>query len=148
MKKKNRVEYYLVESSAVPEVYKKVIEAKELLAARRVKTVSEAVLAVGISRSAFYKYKDLVSLFRDMQGSKIVTFNAMLLDKKGTLSALLALIASTGASILTINQSLPTNGVALLTVSLETEAILSQIEAFIEKARTLPGVISFDVLSK
>lgn len=84
--------YYLVEAGVLPEVFIKVTEARELLETGEVRTVAEAVERVGISRSAFYKYKDSVMPFRDMRQGSIVTFNALLRDRKGVLSALLAIL--------------------------------------------------------
>ena len=113
--------YYLVEAGVLPEVFIKVTEARELLETGEVRTVAEAVERVGISRSAFYKYKDSVMPFRDMRHGSIVTFNALLRDKKGVLSSLLAIFADAGANILTINQSIPNNGTAPVTISAITE---------------------------
>lgn len=139
--------YYLVDSDVLPEVFIKVTEVKELLETGEARTVAEAVERVGISRSAFYKYKDAVAPFRDMKHGSIVTFHALLRDKKGVLSALLAIFAETGANILTINQSIPTNGAALVTISATTENMPLGTDALIASARELPGVIRFDALA-
>ena len=139
--------YYLVEAGVLPEVFIKVTEAKELLETGEVRTVAEAVERVGISRSAFYKYKDSVMPFRDMRHGSIVTFNALLRDKKGVLSSLLAIFADTGANILTINQSIPTNGTALVTISATTENMPIGTDELITKARKLEGVLRFDALA-
>ena len=139
--------YYLVEAGVLPEVFIKVTEARELLETGEVRTVAEAVERVGISRSAFYKYKDSVMPFRDMRQGSIVTFNALLRDRKGVLSALLAIFADTGANILTINQSIPTNGTALVTVSALTDNMSIGTDELLTTVRGLEGVIRFDALA-
>ena len=147
MADKSKAKYYLVEAGVLPEVFIKVTEARELLETGEVRTVAEAVERVGISRSAFYKYKDSVMPFRDMRHGSIVTFNALLRDKKGVLSSLLAIFADSGANILTINQSIPSNGAAPVTISAITENMSAGMDEFIEQARTLYGVIRFDALA-
>ena len=145
MEEKALPKYYLVESSVLPEVFIKVTQVRELLETGEVKTVAEAVERVGISRSAFYKYS--VMPFRDMKRGSIVTFHALLRDKKGVLSSLLAIFADTGANILTINQSIPSNGTALVTISATTENMPIGTDELITKARELEGVIRFDALA-
>ena len=86
----NKPKYYLVEASVLPEIFAKVIEAKELLETGQVRTVADAVACVDISRSAFYKYKDFVSPFQDMSRGHLVTFNLELLDRQGVLSSVTA----------------------------------------------------------
>ena len=144
---KAKPKYYLVESGVLPEVFIKVTQARELLETGEVRTVAEAVERVGISRSAFYKYKDSVMPFRDMRQGSIVTFNALLRDKKGVLSSLLAIFADSGANILTINQSIPTNGTAFVTISAITETMAMGMDELIAAARALYGVIRFDALA-
>ena len=139
--------YFIVEASALPEVFLKVAEAKRLLETGEVDTVNLAARRVGISRSAFYKYKDAVMPFREMRRGSIVTFHALLRDRKGVLSSLLAIFADTGANILTINQSIPTNGTALVTISATTENMPIGTDELITKARKLEGVLRFDALA-
>ena len=141
---RDKPKYYLVEAGVLPEVFTKVTEARELLETGEVRTVADAVERVGISRSAFYKYKDSVMPFRDMRQGSIVTFNALLRDKKGVLSSLLAIFADSGANILTINQSIPTNGTAFVTISAITETMAMGMDELIAAARALYGVIRFD----
>ena len=144
---RDKPKYYLVEAGVLPEVFTKVTEARELLETGEVRTVADAVERVGISRSAFYKYKDSVMPFRDMRQGSIVTFNALLRDKKGVLSSLLAIFADSGANILTINQSIPTNGTAFVTISAITETMAMRMDELIAAARALYGVIRFDALA-
>ena len=147
MTAKAKPKYYLVEAGVLPEVFIKVTEARELLETGEVRTVAEAVERVGISRSAFYKYKDSIMPFRDMRHGSIVTFNALLRDKKGVLSSLLTIFAGSGANILTINQSIPNNGTAQVTISAITENMSISMDELLNAARTLYGVIRFDALA-
>ncbi len=142
-----KTKYFLVEASALPEVFTKVTEAKELIETGGARTVAEAVDKVGLSRSAFYKYKDAVTPFHDMKRGTIVTFHALLRDRMGVLSRLLAIFADTGANILTINQSIPTNGVAIVTISATTDNMFVSTEELIAAAESLAGVIKFEVLA-
>ena len=147
MSLKAKPKYYLVEAGVLPTVFIKVTEARELLETGEVRTVAEAVERVGISRSAFYKYKDSVMPFRGMRHGSIVTFNALLRDRKGVLSALLTIFADTGANILTINQSIPTNGTAQVTISAITENMSVGTDELMEQVRSLYGVIRFDAMA-
>ena len=147
MTAKAKPKYYLVEAGVLPEVFIKVTEARELLETGEVRTVAEAVERVGISRSAFYKYKYSIMPFRDMRHGSIVTFNALLRDKKGVLSSLLTIFADSGANILTINQSIPNNGTAQVTISAITENMSISMDELLNAARTLYGVIRFDALA-
>ena len=99
--------YFIVEATALPDIFLKVAEAKRILELREADTVNEATLKVGISRSAFYKYKDAIRPFNDMLNGHIVTFQVLLKDEPGVLSSILASFAASGGNILTINQSIP-----------------------------------------
>ena len=99
--------YFIVEADAMPEIFRKVAEAKRLLETGEETTVNGATRAVGISRSAFYKYKDSVRPFNDMLHGRIVTFQILLKDEPGILSGVLNVFAGTGVNILTINQNIP-----------------------------------------
>lgn len=146
MKEKSR-KYYLVDASVLPEVFLKVTEVRELLEVGEARTVAEAVERVGISRSAFYKYKDSVAPFNDLKRGAIVTFHTLLRDKKGVLSSLLSFFADEGANILTINQSIPSNGAAFVTISAVTENLVMSMDEFVAAAQSLQGVIRFEVLA-
>ena len=141
----NKPKYYLVEASVLPEIFAKVIEAKELLETGQVRTVADAVACVDISRSAFYKYKDFVSPFQDMSRGHLVTFNLELLDRQGVLSSVLAIFAENGANILTINQTIPTNGCAGVTISAETSEMVEDLEAMMARVSGAEGVLKFEV---
>lgn len=139
--------YYLVEASVLPEVFLKVVQAKELLETGEVRTVAQAVEQVEISRSAFYKYKDAVSSFHDMNRSAMVTFSMELRDQQGVLSSVLAIFAGNGANILTINQSIPTNGVAPVTITAVTEHMRISTDAFLTALRKTKGVVAVRVMA-
>lgn len=108
--------YYIVEASALPEIFQKVAEAKRMLETGETDKVNVAAQAVGISRSAFYKYRDSIAPFQNLMAGRIITFQMMLKDKAGVLSEILAIFANCGANILTINQSIPTGGRAMVTI--------------------------------
>ncbi len=139
--------YYLVEASALPEVFLKVVEARRLLETGKVSTVGRAVDAAGISRSAFYKYKDLVLPFFDMAQGRIITFHALLEDEPGVLSGVLGIFAGSGANILTINQSIPVNAIAPVTLTAETSAMNTPLDAFLAAVQKLTGVVKFEILA-
>ena len=126
--------YFIVEASAMPEIFRKVAEAKRLLETGEETTVNRAAQAVGISRSAYYKYKDAVRPFNDMLHGRIVTFQTMLKDEPGILSGLLNVFAGTGVNILTINQNIPVNGCAVVTITAETSALRRSLEELLAAA--------------
>lgn len=139
--------YYLIEASMVPEIFIKVTQAKELLEAGEAETVAQAVARVGISRSAFYKYKDSITPFLDMKRGNIISLHLMLRDRKGVLSALLSVFADTGANILTINQSIPINGAAAVAITAETENMAVSKQELLDGIRSCEGVIKAEVLA-
>ncbi len=139
--------YYIVEASALPEVFLKVAEAKRLLSTGEATTVNEATKLTGISRSAFYKYRDAVLPFRNMMSGRVITFQLLLHDEPGALSNLLVIFAEHGANILTINSIVPTNGCAVVTISAETMDMPIQLEELLRLLRQARGVIKADVLA-
>jgi len=141
------VKYYIVAADALPEIFIKVAEAKRLMQTGEEETVGAATKRVGISRSAFYKYKDSVQPFNDMKSEHIITFYAMLRDTSGVLSRVLSVFASSGANILTINQSIPTNGCAAVTISAETSDMAESLEQLLSDVGALDGVIKFEILA-
>ena len=141
------IKYYIVAADALPEIFIKVAEAKRMMQTGEVDTVGEATKRAGISRSAFYKYKDSVQPFNDMKAEHIITFYAMLKDKSGVLSRVLSIFAASGANILTINQSIPTNGCAAVTISAETSGMEETLEALIADASAVDGVVKFEIMA-
>ena len=140
-------QYYIIEASALPEVFLKVAEAKRLLSTGEAATVNEATRITGISRSAFYKYRDAVMPFQNMMTGRIITFQFLLHVEPGVLSAILAEIAQHGANILTINSIIPTNGCALVTISAETTEVSVTLEELLNILGSTPGVIKAEVLA-
>lgn len=143
----NRTKYYLVDAEMLPEIFLKVEDAKELLQTGEASTVAEAVSRVGISRSAFYKYKDGISPFQDLKRGHILTFHILLRDQPGVLSAVLSTFAECGVNILTINQSIPVNGAATVTVSAETSRMQDGVESLLSRLKESAGVLQAEVLA-
>lgn len=139
--------YYLVSAEALPEVFIKVAEAKRMLQVGEADTVGKAARLVGISRSAFYKYKDAVQPFQNMRAGHIITFYALLKDIPGVLSNYLSIFAGSGANILTINQTIPTNGCAGVTISAETSEMVDGLEELMSRAAAAQGVLKFEILA-
>ena len=131
----------------MPEIIRKVAEAKRLLETGEKTTVNGAAREVGISRSAFYKYKDAVHPFQDMLHGRIVTFQIMLKDEPGILSHVLNLFAGSGANILTINQGLPINGCAVVTVNAETSGLQGSLQDLLARLDGADGVLRSEVLA-
>ena len=141
------VKYYIVAANALPEVFIKVAEAKRMMQTGEADTVGDATKKAGISRSAFYKYKDSVQPFNDMKAEHIITFYGMLKDNTGVLSHVLGIFASSGANILTINQSIPTKGCAAVTISAETSGMEQTLESLMAAASAVEGVIRFEIMA-
>ena len=139
--------YFIVSADALPEVFVKVAEAKRMLQVGEVSTVGQAAAAVGISRSAFYKYKDAVQPFQNMKAGHIITLYALLKDNPGVLSGYLSIFAASGANILTINQTIPTNGCAGVTISAETSEMSESLDAMIARVGAAEGVLKFEILA-
>lgn len=139
--------YYLVSAEALPDVFIKVAEAKRMLQVGEADTVGEAARLVGISRSAFYKYKDAVQPFQNMRAGHIITFYALLKDIPGVLSNYLSIFANSGANILTINQTIPTNGCAGVTISAETSDMVEGLEELMARASSAEGVLKFEIMA-
>ncbi len=144
---KKDFKYYIVEGSALPEVFLKVIEVNNLLQSGKYKNISDATDKVGISRSAYYKYKDKISPFNQLVTDSVVTFSCSMADKAGVLSHILSNFAKCGANILTINQNIPTNGVAVVIISARTSEMKYPIETLIKKGLLIDGVLKFEILS-
>ncbi|MCD7813766.1 MAG: ACT domain-containing protein [Lachnospiraceae bacterium] len=140
--------YYVVKEKAVPEVLMKVVEAKRLLETGRAATVQEAADAVGISRSSFYKYKEDIFPFRDNVKGKTFTFLMQMHDEPGLLSDVLHVVAEYHANILTIHQSIPTNGVAMLTLSIEVLPATGDLSSMIETIEAKEGVQYLKILAR
>ena len=139
--------YYIVEASALPEVFLKVAEAKRLLSTGEATTVNEATKMTDISRSAFYKYRDAVLPFQNMMTGRIITYQILLHDEPGRLSEILGLFASARANIMTINSIVPNNGTAVVTISAETMDLTISLEDLLHSLEHCPGVVKAEVLA-
>ena len=140
--------YFVVKQKAVPEVLLKVVEAKKLLESERVITVQEATDRVGISRSSFYKYKDDIFPFYDNTKGKTITLVMQMDDEPGLLSDLLHVVAVYRANILTIHQSIPVNGVATLTLSVEDLETTGNVSKMVEDMEEKNGVHYVKILAR
>lgn len=136
----DKTKYFVVKKKAVPEVLLKVVEAKRLLASERVMTIQEATEQIGISRSSFYKYKDDIFPFHENEKGQTVTVVIQMDDTPGLLADLLKEVAEYGANILTIHQSIPLNGIATLTLSIEILSSTGNISEMITEMEEKGGV--------
>ena len=139
--------YYIVEASALPEVFLKVAEAKRLLATGEANTVNEAARMTDISRSAFYKYRDAVQPFRNMSNSRIITFQFLLRDEPGALSAILSTFTENSMNLLTVNSITPSNGCAVVTTAAECTQAQIAVDEMLQTLQQCPGVIKAEVLA-
>lgn len=144
----DKSKYFVVKQKAVPEVLLKVVEAKKLLESERAITVQEATDKVGISRSSFYKYKDDIFPFYDNTKGKTITLVVQMDDEQGLLSDLLHVVAVYRGNILTIHQSIPVNGVATLTLSVEIRENTGNVSGMIEELENLNGIHYVKILAR
>ena len=140
--------YFVVRERAVPEVLLKVVQAKKLLDSEKVSTVQEAAEQTGISRSSFYKYKDDIFPFHEETRGKTITFIIQMDDEPGILSVVLKTIAEYKANLLTIHQTIPVNGVASLTLSVDILPTTGDSAKMIEQIEQLSGVRYLKILSR
>ncbi|AWX55310.1 MULTISPECIES: ACT domain-containing protein [Brevibacillus] len=138
MKKEEK--FYLIRSDILPESIAKTIEAKKMLESGEVDTVNEAVERVGLSRSAFYKYKDGVFPFNAMMSEKIMTFTFSLDHMSGYLSKVLTYVADQGGNVLTINQTIPLQGIATISMSVDMANLRVSSTEFLDNLQLIPGV--------
>lgn len=144
----DKSKYFVVKQKAVPEVLLKVVEAKKLLETERAITVQEATDKVGISRSSFYKYKDDIFPFYDNTKGKTITLVVQMDDEQGLLSDLLHVVAVYRANILTIHQSIPVNGIALVTLSVEVREETGNVSAMIGEIEKQQGIHYLKILAR
>ncbi|MFF0827325.1 ACT domain-containing protein [Brevibacillus sp. NPDC003359] len=138
MKKEEK--FYLIRSDILPESIAKTIEAKKMLESGEVDTVNEAVERVGLSRSAFYKYKDGIFPFNAMMSEKIMTFTFSLDHMSGYLSKVLTYVADQGGNVLTINQTIPLQGIATISMSVDMANLRVSSTEFLDGLQQIPGV--------
>ena len=148
MTAENQQEYYLVSKNAMPEVFLKVIEVKQRLNTGEFASVNEAVRNVGISRSAYYKYKDSVLPFYEATNGKKVTVLISVENFRGILASVIGKISTSRANILTINQNIPINGVADISISFDTDSMLGTVEDILNDISRVAGVRKCVILSR
>ncbi|WP_368657460.1 ACT domain-containing protein [Metabacillus halosaccharovorans] len=140
--------FYLVREDILPEAMKKTLEVKKLIERGKVDSVAEAVLRVDMSRSAFYKYRDAVFPFHTMVKEKLITLFFHLEDRSGTLSQLLSVVANAGCNVLTIHQTIPIQGRANVTLSLNTNGMNEDINHLMAKLKRLEFVEKVEILGQ
>ena len=139
--------YYIVKERALPEVLLKVVEAKRLIDSEKAMTVQEATDATGISRSSFYKYKDDIFPFHDNSKGKSITFVLQMDDEPGLLSLVLKTIADYKGNVLTIHQTIPINGVASLTLTVDILPTTGDVSSMIDQIESQPGIHYLKILA-
>lgn len=137
-----KVNYFLVNSSILPPVYSKVVEAKNYLASGEAISATQAAKMAGISRSAYYKYKDAIFEYSGDSNDETATINAKLKDNAGVLSALMSEIYKAGANVLSVNQSVPVNSVADVSVTVRVTEMTVEVKTLIENIKSINGVKS------
>jgi len=137
---KREEKFYLIRADILPESIAKTIEAKKMLESGEVDTVNEAVDRVGLSRSAFYKYKDGIYPFNAMMSEKIMTITFLLEHTSGYLSKVLTFVADQGGNVLTINQTIPLQGIATISMSVDMAQLRVSSTEFLESLQQIPGV--------
>ena len=139
---------YLVSERALPEVLLQVVEAKKLLETKKVMTVGEAAEAVGISRSSFYKHKDEINYFHEDARGKTISFLLEMEDRQGLLSEVLKEVARYGVNILTIHQSIPVNGLASLSLSLQILNGMTDVTDMVASVEAIDGIRRMKILAR
>ncbi len=134
----------IIDSCVLPEVFLKVIKAKQMLASKTAKSAADAARMCGISRGTFYKYKDFVFEYNSSSGGRIVTIFVILEDYPGVLSSLISRLYEAGANILTINQNIPVGGSASVSLSINTEHLRADLSALVSDLKEIDGVKSVE----
>lgn len=145
-KNKQNEKFYLVREDVLPEAMKKTLDAKELIERKKADSVWDAVKQVDLSRSAFYKYRDTVFPFHTVVKERIITLFFHLEDRSGTLSELLRVVAEAGANVLTIHQTIPLQGRANVTLSLNVTGMKAGLDELLQRLKQLEFVDTVEVL--
>ncbi|QSZ27413.1 ACT domain-containing protein [Aceticella autotrophica] len=140
--------FYIIREEILSEVLKKTLKVKELIESGEVKTVNDAVKKVGMSRSAFYKYRDYVFPFSKFSKGKIITLSLLLEHSPGVLSAILDIIAALRGNVITINQSMPSMGIAGVSLSIDTQYMEISIETLLNNIESQKGVRKVEILGE
>ena len=133
-------EFVLVQRHVLPDAIQRTLQAKKLLESGKVATVQEAVSQVGISRSSYYKYKDAVFPFSMVDSKKIITISMLLEHRAGVLSNVLRFLAEKGANVLTINQTIPLQGEATVSMSVDAIRVKQPLDQVMDGLKSLDGV--------
>lgn len=139
--------YLVIEKSALPDIYEKVLQVNLLIESGEAKSASEAVKIVGISRSVYYKYKDSVYSYKKKESSGILTIQVILLDKPGVLVNLLSTFYQVNANILTVNQNIPIRGKAFVSLSANVNNISVELDELLSSIKSIKGLVKIDSLS-
>ena len=139
--------FLLISTDVCPEIFLKTVEAKKKIALYSGRSTTEILKEVGVGKSAFYKYRDHVFSYDKLDHGQVVTLYFVVEDFSGILASIVNKIAEAGGNILTINQSIPTNGCAAVTISAETSEMQESIEEMMARALALDGVVRFDILA-
>lgn len=145
---KEKHPFYVIDGSVLPEVFLKVVEAKKLLEKDKMLTVQEVAERIGISRSSFYKYKDAIFPFYEKGKSQAITVLIHLQDEAGRLSDVLNYIAEAGGNVLTINQMIPMNGIAIINLCIQTSHMEMGVDLLLSGLENLDGVNEIQVLAR
>lgn len=137
---KEKSQFYVINKDVLPEVFLKVMEVKQLLETQKLMTVQQATEEIGISRSSFYKYKDSIMPFYEKGRGQAITLLIRLRDEAGRLSNVLNYMASVGGNVLTINQMIPMNGIAIINICMQTAGMAMEIGEFLEQLEKVEGV--------
>ncbi|WP_295278719.1 ACT domain-containing protein [Veillonella sp.] len=148
MAKLKKDKFYLVQEDILPEAIKKTIKVKEILKLGEAKTINEAVERMDLSRSAYYKYKDYVFPFYEIAQGKIVSITVSMSNDPGMLSSILRAIAESNGSILTINQAIPLQGIANVTIAFETKDLSTTLEECLDNIRSIRGILKVEFLGQ
>ena len=140
--------FYLVQEDILPEAIKKTIKVKEILKLGEAKTINEAAERMDLSRSAYYKYKDYVFPFYEIAQGKIVSITVSMSNDPGMLSSILRAIAESNGSILTINQDIPLQGIANVTIAFETKDLSTTLEECLDNIRSIRGILKVEILGQ
>lgn len=140
--------YFVVRDKAIPDVLLKVVQAKKILNENKSMTVSDAVKRIGISRSSFYKYQNYIFPFNDTAIGRTMTLSIEMIDTPGVLSDILQVVASYNANILTIHQSIPINGVASTSLSVELFSEAPSASAMVEEMERIEGVQDVSIVGR
>lgn len=140
--------FYIIKDEILPDIVRKTVKAKELLKSGKVRTINEATERVGMSRSAFYKYKDFIFPLYEASLGKIITISLVLEHQPGVLSGILDEIARAHGNVLTINQNIPIQGLANVTISFETGGLIKNIEELMEEIQSKNGVQKVDIIAR